>query len=103
MRVTLGAVAVAALLAAGCSSQTYPASPVPTHLTDREASFLGERYLIERGVPPTRLTAIEPTNTGYLFHYESFFDAPSGPPKQGRLLHINNDGTVREIWFPHEE
>ena len=103
MRVSICALAGAMLVGAGCSSENFPASPVPAHLTDREAASLGGRYLIERGTPPTRVTAIEPTDKGYLFHYQSYFDAPSGPPKQVRLLNINNDGTIREIWFPHEE
>ena len=103
MHKSLPALAGVVLFAAGCSSQPFPASPVPARLTDREAANLGDRYLAERAVPPTRVTAIEPTETGYLFHYESDFDAPSGPPKQVRLLNINNDGSIREVWFPHEE
>ncbi|HYO10802.1 MAG TPA: hypothetical protein VER17_17695 [Tepidisphaeraceae bacterium] len=89
---------VAACATAGCS-HGYPRSPVPAQLTEREAAYLGERYLDERGVPARLVTHFEPTQTGHLFHYATLFDPPATPPKQVRLLNIHDDGTVREVWF----
>jgi hypothetical protein len=108
MRITSRRAAVAAALFAsatlsvGCSSShDYPASPVNAVLTDREAVRLAELHLndIDPQANPRDVVAMEPTCTGYVVSFNTYFDETHVPPKQSRVVMVENDGDVREVRF----
>jgi hypothetical protein len=91
----------AAAFVGGCSSQTYPPSPVNAVLTDREAARLAELHLndIDPQANPRDVVSIEPTGDGTLVAFNTFFDETHTPPKQSRIVMVEHDGTAREVVF----
>jgi hypothetical protein len=77
--IAVAAVSSAALV--GCSSQTFPPSPVNAILTDREAARLAELHLNQTDpqANPRDVVSIEPTGDGNLVSFNTFFDETAHP------------------------
>jgi hypothetical protein len=89
--------------AAGCSSQSYPASPVPARLSDRDAVFFARNYLAQKNAPPATLVGIQPAEQGTLLEYQTLFQPNATPPREWRLLNVNHTGAVREVTFDSKD
>ena len=104
MRVSgLRAAALAAIIvpvATSCASKPFPASPVPSALTERQADRLARAKLYERdAAAPRIIKSIDKTGCGYLIAYVDDFGAAGKPPMPSRLVQVRYDGTVRELPF----
>ena len=111
MHVTRSRAAVAAVASlllsgvVGCAGGggDYPASPVNTILTDREAVRLAELHLdeIDPNAGPRDVVTVEPTHegNGQVVGFQTFFDESRQAPKVWRLVMVEHDGDVKEIRY----
>jgi hypothetical protein len=95
---------VGSSLLVGCAShESFPASPVPAPLSDKQAISLAEEYLDQHNVDERRMvSSVEPTGDGNLVSFHTGFAAGAKPPTQSRLVMVKHTGSVREITFPRD-
>jgi len=98
MRLSLPRAALAALVlpfaAASCSSDRYPASPVPAAQSDLQAMRMSQLALAEHGTPPGTFTDATRTGEGHFIGYKTDLDPTRQPPREYHLIVVNNDGTM---------
>lgn len=99
MRKSYCVLVLVGLTAAACSSQSYPVSPMPAALNDRQAVVLANAKLNEELPAQRMLTRLERQPWGYLVGYRTMFSATAQPPVESHLVAVHNDGEVTEWRF----
>jgi len=91
------------LLVVGCASSesvSYPASPVPAPLSDKQSIAIASEYLDQHNVDePRMVNSVRPFGDANLVSFRTGFDAGAKPPVQTRLVMVKHDGSAREIQF----
>ena len=102
-RAASAALVVGSALFVGCASSesvSYPASPVPAPLSDKQSIAIAEEYLDQHNVDePRMVSAVRPFGDANLVSFRTGFDAGAKPPVQTRLVMVKHDGSAREIRF----
>jgi hypothetical protein len=92
-----------ALLVVGCASSesvSYPASPVPAPLSDKQSIAIAEEYLDQHNVDEPRMVdSVRRFGDANLVSFRTGFDAGAKPPVQTRLVMVKHDGLARGIAF----
>ena len=81
-----------------CESNPQASQPVAAALTDRQAAVVALGYLRENTLPTTgTFVAEERQPKGWLFYYETPFDASARPPSLSYMIRVRDDGTVDHV------
>jgi hypothetical protein len=97
------AIVVGSALFVGCASSesvSFPASPVPAPLSDKQSIAIASEYLDQHNVDePRMVNSVRPFGDGNLVSFRTGLDAGARPPVQTRLVMVKHDGSAREIAF----
>ncbi len=97
------AAGVAAGALVGCSSEHYPASPVPAPFSDMQAYRMADVALNDQHGPEATIPKFAlKTGDGYLVGYVDNAMAGATPPKPSHLVFVGFDGKTREVMLRGE-
>ena len=99
-RVFVLALGAAGAAIVGCSSEHYPASPVPAPFSDLQAYRMADVTLADRhGMEATLPKFAQKTGDGYLVGTLGDEMVGGTPPKPSHLVFVGFDGKTREVTF----